>query len=114
MEGEGLPLEAGEVSASLGFVELGDVLGCDKIFRRLAGGEPVRLPSWTGVGSVGGGLDLEYLYCLSIREDGGPRYVRTDNVDCCTVDAGPLGESLGCTNGTVVTSGTVCGIGERF
>ena len=114
MEGEGLPLETGEVSASLGFVELGDVLGCDTIFRRLAAGEPVRLPSWTGVGSVGGGLDLEYLYCLSMREDGELRYFRTDSVDFCTVDAGPLEESLGCTNGIVVTSRTVCSIGVRF
>lgn len=55
--------------------------------------------------SCGLAFEFEYLYCLSIREDGRPRYVRTDRLDFCTVGPGPLEGSLGGTNGTAVTLG---------
>ena len=109
MEGGGSRVAGRVASRSLVFVNWEDPLGRDTVFRRLAGSEPVHLPRWTGIVSLIGGLAFEYLYCLSTRENGRPRYVRTDSVDLCTVGSSPLDGTLGCTNGTAIASVTVDG-----
>ena len=105
MEGTGLRVAGGVASRSIVFIDWKDLLGRDAAFRRLAGGEPVHLPCWTG--SVSDRLAFEYLYCLSTREDGRPRYVTTDRVDFRTMLSEPVPRNPGRTNGTALTLETV-------
>lgn len=87
MEGTGLRVAGGVASRSIVFIDWKDLLGRDAAFRRLAGGEPVHLPCWTG--SVSDRLAFEY------------------RVDFRTMLSEPVPGNPGRTNGTALTLETV-------